>query len=70
MTIDLILVWRRRAQESREEAQRILKTRHNLSEAVHRCELRAEMWETCADELEKEMELLLRLADDTLGEDQ
>ena len=48
----LIVEWRKKATESRDEARRIFKTVKELTGAEERCIVRAEMWEQCASELE------------------
>jgi hypothetical protein len=49
---DLIKYWRTRATEAREEAMRIRSTINEATDAEMRCNLRAEMWERCANDLE------------------
>lgn len=48
----LIYDWRRKAVASREEAGRIRRTMKAATDAEERCNVRAEIWEQCADELE------------------
>ncbi len=48
----LVELWRGRALASREEAIRIRATVHNSTDAEERCNVRAEVWEWCASELE------------------
>lgn len=52
--IPMLLVrrWRTQAKQSREEAGRIRRTIKEPTDAEERCNVRAEVWDNCADELE------------------
>lgn len=50
--IELPTYWRKKASESREEAQRIRSTVKDSTDAEERSNVRAEIWEQCASELE------------------
>lgn len=51
--IRLIDYWRRKAADSKEEAVRIRNTIKVPSKAEERCDVRAEVWNQCANELEQ-----------------
>lgn len=44
--------WRKKASDSRDEADRIRRTVKQATGAEERCMVRAEIWEQCADALE------------------
>jgi hypothetical protein len=49
---ELVQSWRSKATESREEAGRIRRTVKAATDAEERCNVRAEVWDQCANELE------------------
>jgi ribosomal protein L25 (general stress protein Ctc) len=55
----LISQWRSQAEESREEAGRIRRTVYAATEAEANCNIRAEVWDSCANELESITENVL-----------
>lgn len=50
---ELATLWRDRAITSREEANRILRTIKHHTDAEDRCNARAEVWDKCADDLDR-----------------
>ncbi len=49
---ELPAIWRDKAAASREEAKRIRLTVKDATDAESNCNIRAEVWDQCADELE------------------
>ncbi|MDE2099652.1 MAG: hypothetical protein KGL39_20535 [Patescibacteria group bacterium] len=50
---DLILLWLGKAKNAREEAVRIRQTVKVATDAEAYCNIRAEIWEQCADDLRR-----------------